>query len=143
MIYALKEKMATITFPEQQLPCLQGLGDADCILSWVVKPFGRIHWLHHCRGLRSSSQPSVLDVTLNNLGEVLVMLELWVMWSTPSLPSLPGSLGHGVVAPNRVLSMGQIELNCVLMLNWIVWNIILAFNCVDKNYIFTKLNCLI
>ena len=27
-----------------------------------------------------------------------------------------------VVAPDRALSMGQIELNCILMLNWIVWN---------------------
>ena len=44
------------------------------------------------------------------------------MQSTPSLSSLPGPLWTGVVAPNRVLSMGQIELNCVLMLNWIVWN---------------------
>ena len=34
------------------------------------------------------------------------------MWSTPSLPSLPGQLWLGVVAPNRALSMGQIELNC-------------------------------
>ena len=48
------------------------------------------------------------------------MLQLWGMQSIPSLPSLPGSLLPGVVAPDRVLSMGQIELNC--------------------NY--TKLNCL-
>ena len=41
------------------------------------------------------------------------MLELWGM----PLPSLPGPLSPGVVAPKRVLSMGQIELNCVLMLN--------------------------
>ena len=27
-----------------------------------------------------------------------------------------------VVAPDWVLSMGQIELNCVLLLNLIVWN---------------------
>ena len=45
------------------------------------------------------------------------MLELWGMQSTPSLPSLPGPLWPGVVAPDRALSMGQIELNCVLMLN--------------------------
>ena len=42
------------------------------------------------------------------------------MWSTPSLPSLSGPLWLGVVAPDRILSMDQIELNC--------------------NY--TKLNCL-
>ena len=50
-------------------------------------------------------------------GEVPVMLELWVMQSTPSLPSLPGLLWPGVVAPDRVLFMGQINLNCVLMLD--------------------------
>ena len=49
------------------------------------------------------------------------MLELWVMQRTPSLPSLPGSLWPGVVTPGRFLSMGQIELNFVLMLNRIVW----------------------
>ena len=44
------------------------------------------------------------------------------MQSTPLLQSLPGPLWTGVVAPDRVLSMSQIELNCVLMLNWIVWS---------------------
>ena len=43
-------------------------------------------------------------------GEALIMLELWVMESTASLPSLPGLLWPGEVAPDRVLSMGQIEL---------------------------------
>ena len=45
------------------------------------------------------------------------MLELWEMQSTPSLPSLPGPLWPRVVAPDRVLFMGQVELNSVLMLN--------------------------
>ena len=44
------------------------------------------------------------------------MQELWEMRSTPSLPSLPGPLWPRVVAPDRVISMGQIELNCQLML---------------------------
>ena len=43
-------------------------------------------------------------------GEVSVMLELWGMQSSLLLLSLPGSLWVGVVAPDRVLSMGQIEL---------------------------------
>ena len=50
-------------------------------------------------------------------GDVPVMLDLWEMWSIPSLPSLPGSFWPRVVAPDRVLSIGQMELNCVLMLN--------------------------
>ena len=39
-------------------------------------------------------------------GEVSAMLGLWGMWSTPSLPLLPGLLWPGMVAPDRVLSMG-------------------------------------
>ena len=38
------------------------------------------------------------------------MLEFWGMRITPSLPLLPGPLWPGMVAPDRVLSMGQIEL---------------------------------
>ena len=45
------------------------------------------------------------------------MLELWGMRSTSSLPGIPGTLWPGVVETDRVLSMGHIELNCVLMLN--------------------------
>ena len=45
------------------------------------------------------------------------MLELWGMWRTLSLPSLSGSLWSGVVAPDMVQSMSQMELNCVLTLN--------------------------
>ena len=38
------------------------------------------------------------------------MQELWEMQSTSSLPSLPGPLWPRVVAPDRVLSVGQVEL---------------------------------
>ena len=85
----------------------------------VVYPVGwgcRIYQLFLCRGVRHPK--SVLDITLNNL----VMLELWGMQSTPSLPLFPGSLWPKVGATDWVLSMGQIKLNCILMLNWIVWN---------------------
>ena len=57
-------------------------------------------------------------------GEVSEMLELWEMRSTPSLPSFQCPLWPGMAAPEKALSMGQIELNCLLMLNWITW-----FNC--------------
>ena len=63
--------------------------------------------------------------------EVLVMQEIWGIRSTPLLLSLPGPLWFIVVAPDRVLCMGQIKLNCILMLNWIIWNkIIFTFNSV-------------
>ena len=45
------------------------------------------------------------------------MLELWGMQSTPSLPLLSGPPWPGVGAPDTVLSVGQIELNCVVILN--------------------------
>ena len=38
------------------------------------------------------------------------MLELWGMQSTSSLPLVPGLPWPREVAPNSVLSMGQIEL---------------------------------
>ena len=64
---------------------------------------------------------SILDIKRNNL-----MVRLQWCWSFGecrvllSLPSLPSSLWLGVVAPHRVLSMEQIELNCILMLNCII-----------------------
>ena len=95
-------------------------------------------------------------------GEFPVSLELWGVQSTPSLPLLPGQLWPRVVVPDWVLSIGQIELNCVLMLNWIVWTRTLfeietVFVCktelleigqfwlltiCKKKYTYTKLNCL-
>ena len=50
-------------------------------------------------------------------GEVPVMLALCGMRSTPSLSLLLDPLWSGVIAPDRVLSMAQIELNCSLMQN--------------------------
>ena len=55
-------------------------------------------------------------LTKQSDGEALVMLDLLGMQSTTSLPSLPGPLWPGVVTPDRAISIGQIELNCVLML---------------------------
>ena len=55
--------------------------------------------------------------TKQSYSEASVMLELWRMQINPLLSSLPGSLWPGEVEPDRVLSMGQIELNCVITLN--------------------------
>ena len=43
-------------------------------------------------------------------GDSPVMLEIQGIQSTLLMPLLSGSLWPGVVAPDRVLSMGQIEL---------------------------------
>ena len=50
-------------------------------------------------------------------GKAPVMLELCGMESTPLLPSFAGPLWPEVVAPDRVLFKGQIEINSVLMVN--------------------------
>ena len=83
--------------------------------------------------------PSVLGITLT----------IWWCYSSnagalgnaeyPSWPSLQCPLWPGGIAPDRVLSLGQIELNCVLMLNWITWSkTVLTF----KQRTYAKLNCL-
>ena len=91
----------------------------NCPVGWSCK----IHRLHLCRGVKKPSQRmSWVYNTKQSDGAVPVNLELWIMRITPSLPSLQGLLWPGVVAPDRVLSMGQIEPNCVLMLNWVAWN---------------------
>ena len=61
-------------------------------------------------------------------GEAPLMLELWGMQSTPLLLSLPSPL---LVAPDRVLPMGQLELNCAFESL-----LFLHLNCIDA-----KLNC--
>ena len=50
-----------------------------------------------------------------------LMLGLWGMRSTPLLPLLPGPPWPEMVASDSALSIGLIELNWILMLNWIVW----------------------
>ena len=82
-------------------------------------------------------------------GEVPVMIELWGLWSIPSLPLLPGPFWSGEIALDRVLSISQIELNCVLTLNWIPWSrtvltlnlrTYVKLNCLKKNYFFICVN---
>ena len=90
----------------------------NCLVGWGF----RIHRLLLGRGIRHPfNECPGYDIKQSD-GEVPVMLVLLRMRSTPSLLSLPVPLWPGVVAPDRVLSMGQIELNCVLMLNWVAWN---------------------
>ena len=90
----------------------------------------RIHRLHRCRGLRHSQRMSWYD-TKQSDAEVPVMLELWGTLSTSSLPSPQIHTGPEWEHLIMVISMGQIELNCITTLNWIVWNrIVLAFNSV-------------
>ena len=95
----------------------------NCRVSWGC----RIHRLLLSKGVRPANEcPG--DDTKQFVGEAPVMTDHWRMQNSPSLPLLPGSLWSRVVAPDRALSMGQIELNCTLMINWIAWNrIVLTF----------------
>ena len=74
-----------------------------------------------CRGVRLSQQVSWYDSKQSD-GESPEMLEFWGIRTTPSLKSFLFLLWPGVVAPDKVLSMSEIELSCVLMLNWIISN---------------------
>ena len=112
------------------------------ILTFISCPVGwrwKINRQLLCRGVRTPPQRVSWYNTKQSDGEFPVMLELWGRRSISSLPSLPAPFWSGVVAPDRVLSMGQIELNIVLMLNWIAWNkTVLTF----KLRTYAKLNCL-
>ena len=91
---------------------------------WLAQSTGAVEYTHRIPKTPSNECP-IYDTKYSN-GEFPVMRELWGM-----LPSLPGPVWAGVVAPDRVLAMGQIELNWVLMLNRIVWSrIVLTLNCV-------------
>ena len=97
-------------FPTLGVPQLQP--NFHCPVSWGC----RIYWLNLCRGVRPPSRVSYYD-TKQSDGEVPVMLEHWGMWRTTSLPMLPGPLWPGIVAPDRTLSMGLIELHTYAKLN--------------------------
>ncbi len=78
---------------------------SDChLFTWPSQLDCTIHRLNLCSEVRPTPNKCPEYDTKQSDGEAL-------------LPSLPGPLCPGVLAPNRVLSMGQIELNCVLRLN--------------------------
>ena len=93
----------------------------NCLISFLgLIGWGRrIHLLHPFSGVRLPQWVSWYDIKLSD-GEVPVTLELWGMRSTPSLPSLPGPLWTGMVVPDRILFMSQIEL--FEYLNWVQTN---------------------
>ena len=90
---------------------------AFCLVGWGF----RIHRLHLCGGVRPFYECPGYETERSD-GEVPMMQELFEMRSTPSLSPVLGPLWSGMVAHARVLSMCQIEINCVLMLNCIVRN---------------------
>ena len=71
---------------------------------------------------RSKTFPtSVLNYEIKQCdGEASIIPELWRMQRTILLPSLSGQLWPKVVESHRFLSLAQIGLNCVLMINGIL-----------------------
>ena len=76
-----------------------------CPVGWGY----RIHWSYLCKGEIPTTNECPRYDTKKSDGEVSVMLELWRMQSNLLLQLFPGPLWPGVVAPDRVLSTGQIE----------------------------------
>ena len=90
---------------------------SSCPVNWGC----RIHWLLLYRGVRHHPNECHGNDTKQSSRECRVSLHC----HHSQVHSGPE------IAPDRVLSIGQIELNCALMLNWIVWNrTVLTFNCV-------------
>ena len=133
-------------FPSIRLvPSLRSVtnpGNLPCPVEWGF----RIYQLLLCWGVRPPPYECPGYNTKQFDSEVPVLQEIWRTWSAPSLPLLPNSLWPGVVVPERVLSMGQIELKCVFktlklcvnkklysILNWTVWK---------RMFLYAKLTCL-
>ena len=95
-----------------------------CPVGWGC----RIHWLHLCRGVRPPARR-------HRVSQIWHKAIWWWGFSPgalidvecPFLPLLPGPLWPGLVAPHRVLSMGQKEL--------------FDIKTVCKQMTYAKLNC--
>ena len=83
-----------------------------CPVGWGCR-MNRVHLSRGVRPLPHNECP-VYD-TKQSDEEVPEMLELWRIRSIPSFNC--SQVNSGVVAPDMALSMGYMELNCVLMLN--------------------------
>ena len=83
-------------------------------------------------------------------GKAPIMLDFGEMRAIHLLLSLPTLRLPGAVSPDRVQSMGQIELNGVLILKWITWTRTVWLNWITwnrndltiKRCTYAELNCL-
>ena len=125
-VYIRTSLMGLSLFLYQCLACLVCLtwmvcaGSSSCskqnIAFWCTSKLAypvswgcRICWLHLWRWVTPTIECPGYDAKQSDV-EFPVRLELWGMQNTSSLPSLPDPLWPRVIAPDRVLSMGQIEL---------------------------------
>ena len=95
---------------------------------------------HRTQKLTSSKKKKKKKKTIQNRPWINPeMLALYSINLFTNKISIPCPLWPGELAPDRVLSMGQIKLNCVLMLYWIAWNGTVS---TFKLRTYAKLNCL-
>ena len=97
-----------------------------CVLFLLITLLARAVEYADCISAEGEDYPN--ECPKQSDGEASVIMELSGMWSISSLPSLPGPLWLRVVAPDRVLSMGQMEQFDISTLY--------------KQMTFAKLNCL-
>ena len=71
----------------------------------------RIHWLHPDRRVSSHCENEYLGYDIKHSDGGAPVLQLWGMWITAWLPLLPSPFWTGVVVPERIPFMGQIELS--------------------------------
>ena len=70
----------------------------------------RIYWLHLCRGVGLSTPNECYRYDTTQSDGKAPVLKIWGMLTISSLPLFLGPLWLGVVAPDRILSICQIEL---------------------------------
>ena len=114
-------------------------------LSFSASPVDLGCWVHQLSLQRDKTCLISGYDTKQSDSEASVMLELWGMQSTYSLPLLSSPLWTGVVASDRFLSMGQIELFVHLTNDWCLiellvihsntWNYFTLLTYVYKSYI--------
>ena len=106
----------------QRLICHKTKQTIRVVVSVMILSMGQIERFRHSLYFKpfycSPSQLELLNTLTASLQKILrtSVLDLTLNYL---MPSLPGPLSLVMVAPDRVLSMGQIEINCLLMLNWI------------------------
>ena len=104
LLYLLKPEIE----PSESYYSLSSWNNVHCQASRICDLVdGKKIRLLLCRRVRPPLNECPYYETKQSDGKVSVMLELWGMRSILSLPSLPNPLWPGVVASERVLSIGQ------------------------------------
>ena len=79
------------------------------LLRSLTQSPGSVEYTDYNSADPSTNKCSEYDIKQSN--DEAPAMAIWGFWSTLSLPLLPGPLWPAVVAPDRILSMGQIKKN--------------------------------